>query len=134
MAVVRRQIAGSPYHKSAITATLAVLFILIVYVATVTDEITSVVNENHNHSLRSSVILKRQQIQKALRDLTSQQMPMRLLKLRETNEIVGEHLGKIRAGTETVEEVLHGIWMLKAGALFLFCYLSLFFVILMSLK
>ena len=108
MAVVRRHIAGSSYQKPAITATLTVLFILIFYVATITDEITSVVNENHNYSLRSSVVHKRQQIQKALRDLTSKQMPMRLLKLREKNEIVGEHLGEIRAGTETVEEVLHG--------------------------
>jgi Glycosyltransferase (GlcNAc) len=40
--------------------------------------------------------------------LTTQKIPMRLLKLRENNEIVGERLGEIRAGTETVEEVLHG--------------------------
>jgi Glycosyltransferase (GlcNAc) len=110
MAVIRRRTAGSACQSPAIAVTLIVLFIVITCLFTVTDDVSPVVNDNqHNKpSLRSSVVHKRQQLQKALRELTAQKMPMRLLKLREKNEIVGEHLGDIRAGTETVEEVLHG--------------------------
>ena len=109
MAVIPRRISSSAGRSPAIAAISIVIFILIAYLFIVTDDITAVVNDNqHKLSLRSSVVLKRQQLQKALHDLTAQKMPMRLLKLREKNEIVGERLGDIRAGTETVEEVLHG--------------------------
>lgn len=35
-------------------------------------------------------------------------VPTRLRSLRLKNEIIGEHLGLIKSGTETVEEILHG--------------------------
>jgi hypothetical protein len=109
MAVISRPTSGSSGQNPAIAAIVTVLLVLIIYLATVTDDVASMVTDNQNKpSLRSSVVHKRQQLRKALHDLTTQKIPMRLLKLRERNEIVGERLGDIRAGTETVEEVLHG--------------------------
>jgi hypothetical protein len=109
MAVIRRPTSGSSGQNSTIAALATFLLLLIILLATVTDDDSSAVSDSqHKPSLRSSVVHKRQQLQKALQDLTSQRMPMRLLKLREKNEIVGERLGEIRSGKETVEEVLHG--------------------------
>jgi hypothetical protein len=101
--------SGSSDQKPAVVAIVTVLFVLLFYLVTVNDEVTSIVNDNLTKpSLRSALNHKREQLQKALQELTIQKMPMRLLKLREKNEIVGERLADIRAGTETVEEVLHG--------------------------
>jgi [Skp1-protein]-hydroxyproline N-acetylglucosaminyltransferase len=58
--------------------------------------------------ISEAVKLKRQQITAALQHLNSGNLPARLRSLRDKHQIVGEHLGKIKAGTETVQELLHG--------------------------
>lgn len=57
--------------------------------------------------LRSTVTHKREQLKKALNSLTTSSMPARLRLLREKQQIVGERLSDIKAGKETVQEVLH---------------------------
>lgn len=47
-------------------------------------------------------------IQKALETLTDGKLPARLRELRDKHQIVGERLQEVRAGTETVQEILHG--------------------------
>jgi hypothetical protein len=69
------------------------------YVQTTTDRFSS---------LKGAVLHKREQIQTALSSLTTGNLPYRLRTLRDKHEIVGERLAEIRAGTETVEEILHG--------------------------
>jgi hypothetical protein len=59
--------------------------------------------------LRSTVSRKREQLAQALDSLTTSAMPGRLRLLREKHQIVGERLAEVKAGTETVEEVLHGL-------------------------
>jgi hypothetical protein len=109
-----------------------VLFSLVLYVAVVPDagegplainsdgSASSNVNGSANgnsHSykqvarvaeqrLRSTVSQKREQLAKALQDISTSAMPARLRILRERHEIVGERLAEIKAGTETVHEVL----------------------------
>jgi hypothetical protein len=56
--------------------------------------------------LRSTVSQKREQLAKALQDISISGMPGRLRILRERHEIVGERLAEIKAGSETVHEVL----------------------------
>lgn len=114
MTVIRRSSAtGASGQTPALIAIFTIFVVLLIYLATVTDDV--VVGSSSNpaaphktSSLRHSVVKKRQQLKHALHSLTENHMPMRLLKLRENSEIVGERLGEIRAGTETVEEVLHG--------------------------
>lgn len=57
--------------------------------------------------LRSTVQKKRDQLKKALDRLTTSAMPGRLRVLREKHQIIGERLAEIKAGKETVEEILH---------------------------
>lgn len=112
MTVPRRRSGQSQAQTPAVVAILTVFVVLVIYLATVTDDTPpNVENDpiNQEPSLRATVVSKRKQLRSALESLTSQHMPMRLYKLRETNEIVGERLPEIKAGTETVEEILHGV-------------------------
>jgi hypothetical protein len=64
------------------------------------------------HKLRSTVQHQREQLSMALKSLTTSALPIgRLRVLREQHQIVGERLGDIKSGKETVEEVLHGSMM-----------------------
>jgi hypothetical protein len=102
-----------------------VLFSLVVYVAVVPDagegplptvsdmekalehkQFQQVAHQAEQR-LRSTVKHKREQLKKALDSLTTSSMPVRLRVLREKNQIVGERLADIKAGKETVQEVLH---------------------------
>jgi hypothetical protein len=106
-----------------------VLFIVVVYLAVIPDSNSnSNSNSNNNNnkgpdyvpsgehsvtkdrfsSLKGAVLHKREQIQNALSSLTTGNLPYRLRTLRDKHEIVGERLAEVRAGTETVEEILHG--------------------------
>ena len=58
--------------------------------------------------IKEAVATKRQEISKALQSLTEGNLPARLRTLRDRHEIVGERLSEVRAGTETVQEILHG--------------------------
>lgn len=57
---------------------------------------------------QAAVQSKRQQLSTALQSLTGGNIPARLRTLRDRHEIVGERLSEVRAGTETVQEILHG--------------------------
>lgn len=112
MTVPRRRSQQSQAQTPALVAILTVFVVLVIYLATVTDDTPPNIEKNAPNkkpSLRSTVVSKRKQLRSALESLTSQHMPMRLYKLRETNEIVGERLPEIKAGSETVEELLHGV-------------------------
>lgn len=111
MTVVRRRSGQSNAQTPALLGILTVFLVLVFYLATVTDEppVGSAPSLNKRPSLRSTVVSKRKQLRAALDSLTAQHMPVRLYQLRETNEIVGERLSEIKAGTETVEELLHGM-------------------------
>jgi hypothetical protein len=109
------------------------LFILVVYLAVIPDSSSNSGNNNGSDpnaplranssvasngehstktntfsSLKGAVLHKREQIQNALSSLTTGNLPYRLRSLRDKHEIVGERLAEVRAGTETVEEILHG--------------------------
>jgi [Skp1-protein]-hydroxyproline N-acetylglucosaminyltransferase len=58
--------------------------------------------------LKAVVQSKRMQLSSALKSLTAGNLPARLRVLRDRHEIVGERLSEVRAGTETVQEILHG--------------------------
>ena len=58
-------------------------------------------------TVKQTVRHKREQLQKALDSLTTSAMPGRLRLLRDKHQIVGERLSDIKAGTETVQEVLN---------------------------
>jgi Glycosyltransferase (GlcNAc) len=61
------------------------------------------------HKLQSTVQHQREQLTLALNSLTTSALPIgRLRVLRDKHQIVGERLGEIKSGKETVEEVLHG--------------------------
>ena len=114
MTVPRRRSRQSQAQTPALVAIITVFVLLVVYLVTVTDDtppnIDNAPTSMHKEpSLRATVVSKRKQLRSALESLTSQHMPMRLYKLREANQIVGERLPEIKAGTETVEEVLHGV-------------------------
>jgi [Skp1-protein]-hydroxyproline N-acetylglucosaminyltransferase len=96
-----------------------VLVILYVLVFTGDDDTTEVENTKtgpnagfHPASLRqglkSAVSEKRHQLRKALESLTEGNLPSRLHALRQKHQIVGERLAEVRAGTETVPEILQG--------------------------
>ena len=59
--------------------------------------------------LRHKVVEKRHQLSKALSDLSTSDMPARLRALREKHLVVGERLSEVKAGAETVQEVLHSV-------------------------
>jgi Glycosyltransferase (GlcNAc) len=119
MAVIRRPGSSSSTAQGpALYAIFTIFVVLIIYFATVTDDVpaadTSQKGSNplslngSKNSLRHAVVQKRHQLQSALKSLTTQQLPARLARLRDNHEIVGERLREIRSGSETVEEVLHG--------------------------
>jgi hypothetical protein len=97
-----------------------ILFSLILYVAVVPDAgegpipVTGGANGKGykqvarvaQQRLRSTVSQKREQLAKAMQDISISGMPGRLRILREKHEIVGERLAEIKAGSETVHEVL----------------------------
>lgn len=61
-------------------------------------------------TVAQSISRRRKELRKALgslRKTNTHMLPLRLVTARENNEIVGERLSEIRAGTETVEEILH---------------------------
>jgi hypothetical protein len=109
MAVVRRPQPSSG-QTPAVAFAFLVLFILLVYLSIIPDgpTLSDTVGQPVTNRLRLNVDKKRQQLRNALKSLTISSMPARLRSLRENNEIVGERLGDIRAGKETVEEILHG--------------------------
>lgn len=51
---------------------------------------------------------RKRQISHALEELNADNLPVRLRNLRDRHEVVGERLAEVRAGTETVPEILHG--------------------------
>jgi hypothetical protein len=57
-------------------------------------------------NLRLSILKKRQQFSTALQNIETSGLPPRLRVLRERHEIVGERLNEIKAGKETVQEIL----------------------------
>ena len=59
--------------------------------------------------LRASVRKKQRLLSNALDSLSTTHLPPRLKELRSKHEIVGERLGEIKAGKETVQEILHAI-------------------------
>jgi hypothetical protein len=67
----------------------------------------SVVVERADQQLRSTVRKKREQFARALDSLSTAHLPGRLRLLRDKHQIVGERLGEIKAGKETVHEVLN---------------------------
>lgn len=87
---------------------------LALYVAgTVQDDPTSVPPTSRRQALtrnlRHAVVQRRHQLIRALRGLRGNgALPGRLQRLRDRNQIVGERLKDVRAGTETVQEVLGG--------------------------
>jgi hypothetical protein len=133
MTAIRRPNQGAPFQLPLTILIFIVLFSLVVYVAVVPDAgdgpmpLVPVpggpqvglpayrtkyqqVAQQVDQRLRSTVQRKRQQIQKALTELTTSSahaMPGRLSLLRETNQIVGERLAEVKAGQETVHEILH---------------------------
>lgn len=111
---------GSGAQKSLLAVIFVILFVLIVYLAVPSDDPN---NNSQEHNilaqlpqeagrLRMSVEKKRQQLRAALAESlgthVSQHLPERLRLARDKHEIIGERLVDIKAGTETVEEVLHG--------------------------
>jgi len=65
------------------------------------------VAERAERRLRSTVQQKREQFAKALDSLSTSSLPGRLKVLRDKHQLVGERLADIKAGKETVQEVLH---------------------------
>eukprot|EP00980_Cylindrotheca_fusiformis_P018940 scaffold6331_cov195-Cylindrotheca_fusiformis.AAC.4 len=59
--------------------------------------------------LRSSIRRKQESLSKALESLTTSHLPPRLKELRDKNELVGERLAEVKAGKETVQEILHAV-------------------------
>lgn len=113
MTTIRRPQRESNPQGPALLAIFVILFGSLVYLATLTDVPVAKLSIpgaklRTVDKLRHTVVKKRQQLQTALKSLTHNSMPQRLLRLREKNEIVGERLGDIREGSETVEELLHG--------------------------
>jgi hypothetical protein len=131
MTAVRRPNASGRPGQGLLTkvSIFVVLFILVVYLSVIPDSNNNNnSNSNNSHaltdttaaststytkqntfsSLKGAVLHKRQEIQHALSSLTTSNLPHRLVSLRDKHEIVGERLAEVRAGTETVEEILHG--------------------------
>jgi hypothetical protein len=59
--------------------------------------------------LRTNVRHKQELLSKALDSLSTSHLPPRLRELRERHEVVGERLTEIKAGKETVQEILHAV-------------------------
>lgn len=66
-----------------------------------------IVAEQAEERLLSTVSKKREQFAKALDSMSTSNMPGRLKLLREKNQIVGERLADIKAGKDTVQEILN---------------------------
>lgn len=65
------------------------------------------VADRAEEGIRSTVARRREQFAKALDSLSSSNLPGRLKLLRDRHQVVGERLAEIKAGTETVQEVLN---------------------------
>ena len=57
--------------------------------------------------IKSQVSKRREQLGAALDSISEAAMPQRLRLLRDKNQVVGERLADIKAGKETVQEILH---------------------------
>jgi hypothetical protein len=121
MTVIRRPSSSSSQTPTflGVLALILIIFVLLASIGDDSSDGSALVEDPRQRagnlgvtrgtsSLRHSVVQKRKQLKNALESLTTNHMPMRLLKLRERNDFVGERLAEIRAGKETVEEVLHG--------------------------
>eukprot|EP00934_Nitzschia_sp_Nitz4_P001220 Nitzschia sp. Nitz4//scaffold102_size76354//66113//67938//NITZ4_005642-RA/size76354-snap-gene-0.142-mRNA-1//-1//CDS//3329532279//1220//frame0 len=103
-----------------------VVFVLLVYTAIIPDSGDSVplspladvrsVEQAFEHQpaiqraergLQETVRKRQEQLRKALDELSTSAMPPRLHRLREKHQIVGERLADVKAGKETVQEILH---------------------------
>jgi|UPI000581A66B [Skp1-protein]-hydroxyproline N-acetylglucosaminyltransferase len=98
----------------AVIAIFIILFGAVLYLAVDSRSSTtepSSPTEGHarmSQNLKTVVAHKREQISAALKTLTEGNLPNRLRTLRQKHEIIGERLAEVKAGTETVEEILHG--------------------------
>jgi [Skp1-protein]-hydroxyproline N-acetylglucosaminyltransferase len=124
MTTIRRQNAsrsgGGDGNPLRMIALFLALFILVLYLSlpnspeTVAMEKMIKGSDYHNmtgvvrQGIRSAVALRREQLSHALKHLTDGGVPQRLRTLRDKHQIVGERLGEVKAGKETVEEILHG--------------------------
>jgi len=59
------------------------------------------------NKIKSQVSKRREQLGAALDSISEAAMPQRLRLLRDKNQVVGERLADIKAGKETVQEILH---------------------------
>lgn len=112
------------FHLQLTLLIFFILFLLVLYFAEVPDPGqnpllmaagTSQSQRYHKvarqaeQKLRASVKKKKELLSKALDTLSTTHLPPRLKELRNTHEIVGERLGEIKAGKETVQEILHAV-------------------------
>ncbi len=117
MTVVRRQLQPSLAHAASITCTSTICLLLLAFILyfVMIPETPSSGDELLMGGLVTPGNQQRHQLRDVLKSLTIMSIPARLRSLRKKNEIVGERLGDIRAGTETVEEILHGASIDKDG-------------------
>jgi hypothetical protein len=109
--------AGGP--KTLLATIFVVLFVGIVYIALPSDnaekdEAKQLFQQLPQEAgkLRMSVAAKKEQLREALAESlgqhVSQHLPTRLRRARDRHEIVGDRLEDIKAGRETVQELLYG--------------------------
>jgi len=111
------------FHLPLTLLIFFILFLLVLYFAVVPDPGESPlmptgtsqsqryhkVARQAEQKLRASVRKKKELLSKALDTLSTTHLPPRLKELRNKHEVVGERLGEIKAGKETVEEILHAV-------------------------
>ena len=111
------------FHLPLTLLIFFILFLLVLYFAVVPDPGenplmpagTSQSQRYHKvarqaeEKLRASVRKKKVLLGLALDSLSTTHLPPRLKQLRSKHEIVGERLGEIKAGKETVQEILHAV-------------------------
>jgi len=92
-----------------LTGLCLALYVLIVGPTEESNETDAFLEKHPRLEALDSVLRqKRTQFRSALHNLAENKIPPRLRALRDEHQIVGEHLSKIRAGTETVSEILQG--------------------------
>ena len=115
MAAVKRKRRASPVdtcQRQALSCIGFIFFCLAAYVALTVQDVATTAPPPQNRrqaitqKFRHTVVQKRQQLIGALQNLKGSDIPVRVQRLRERNEIVGERLKDIQEGTETVQEVL----------------------------
>ncbi|GKY97585.1 hypothetical protein MPSEU_000716900 [Mayamaea pseudoterrestris] len=117
MTTIKRQSASRDGSPLRMLALFLVLFMVVLYLA-LPSSYETVAMEKMFHGqnstgvirqgIRSVVALRREQLSHALKHLTDGGVPQRLRTLRDKHQVVGERLGEVKAGKETVEEILHG--------------------------